>query len=172
MVVACDEPGGYTTTSGDCDDGDGDAYPGATEVHGDGDDQDCDGEDPAAYPHTGSEAGWYHANYSGAYEDYNPFASYNGSISCPSTCENYGMTSVGARFVCNVRHAGSFSTEGCTPSTEGMYGTANCGLMVRDLEVITENGGMEDCAGGNIYECATSSCSEGVTYHSIECQCI
>ncbi len=39
---ACSMPGGYSSTSGDCDDTDGEVHPGATEVCNDRDD-DCDG---------------------------------------------------------------------------------------------------------------------------------
>jgi len=42
-VHACDEPAGYTADSRDCDDGDDDVHPGATEV-ANGIDDDCDGE--------------------------------------------------------------------------------------------------------------------------------
>ena len=42
---ACMQPVGYVATSGDCDDGDASVHPGASEVAGDGIDQDCDGED-------------------------------------------------------------------------------------------------------------------------------
>jgi hypothetical protein len=171
-LASCELPEGYTSSSDDCDDADSGAYPGATEIPDDGIDQDCDGEDLLSPPFTGSEDGWYHANYDGVFGDYNPSIGYNGTVSCPTTCEHYGLTATGARFVCNVAYGSTGSTEGCTPSTEGMYGTANCGQMVRDLAITTENGNTEDCAGGNIMGCATSSCSEGVTYHSIECQCI
>ena len=53
-VVACDAPSGYgsKTTSWDCDDTDASIFPGATEVLGDGIDQDCDGAD-AELPDTG-----------------------------------------------------------------------------------------------------------------------
>ncbi|MCP4809355.1 MAG: hypothetical protein GY913_11745 [Proteobacteria bacterium] len=38
----CSEPDGYSAVDGDCDDGDGDVFPGAEEVCGDGVDSDCD----------------------------------------------------------------------------------------------------------------------------------
>ena len=40
---ACEEPSGYASVDGDCDDGDGDTWPGATETC-DEDDDDCDGD--------------------------------------------------------------------------------------------------------------------------------
>ena len=42
-VQACDQPTGYLTDSSDCNDGDDDAYPGATE-YCDGEDNNCDGD--------------------------------------------------------------------------------------------------------------------------------
>jgi len=39
---ACDVPSGYDASSGDCDDDDGDVYPGAPETCNDGIDSDCD----------------------------------------------------------------------------------------------------------------------------------
>ena len=168
-TAACALPEGYATVPGDCDDDDPGVSPGAEEIRADGIDQDCDGEDYVVPEHTGSEEGWYHANYFGEYTTFNPTTYYgSGSISCPDTCAHYGLTARGARFVCNQYTGGS--GEGCYPWNDGMYGEANCGLMVRDMVVLTENGNTEDCAGG-IMGCVTGSCSEGVTWHSVECQC-
>ena len=52
---ACDEPDGYTATSGDTDDADSTVYPGSSAVDGDGDTfsvdgGDCDDADPAISP--------------------------------------------------------------------------------------------------------------------------
>jgi len=49
-MESCEAPSGYRERSDedDCDDGDDDIYPGATEVEDDGIDQDCDGEDAAS----------------------------------------------------------------------------------------------------------------------------
>jgi hypothetical protein len=52
-VVACVAPDGFVATTEDCDDGDGSAYPGATEVC-DEVDNDCDGETDE-----GVQTGWY-----------------------------------------------------------------------------------------------------------------
>jgi len=169
VVSACSAPDGYISEPGDCDDDDPGISPDAEEISADGIDQDCDGEDLVAPPHTGSEPGWYHANYFGEYTTFNPSTYYgSGSISCPDTCAHYGLTARGARFVCNQYTGGS--GEGCYPYNDGMYGEANCGLMVRDMVVLTENGNTEDCAG-SIMGCVTGSCTEGVTWHSVECQC-
>ena len=62
------------------------------------------------------------------------------------------------------------TSEGCGPTNHGLYGTANCGMMVRNGVKASENGNNEDCAG-NIQNCVTGSCSEGVTWHAIVCQC-
>lgn len=42
-VSACESGSGYAWESGDCDDADADDYPGATEIIGNADDEDCDG---------------------------------------------------------------------------------------------------------------------------------
>lgn len=158
--------------TGDCDDSMDSAYPGALEIADDGIDQDCDGADLETPAHTGSEPGWYHANYDGVIEPFNPASGYNGTVNCPATCAAFGLTARGVRFVCNVSYGFSGSTEGCNPSNEGMYGDANCGLMVRDGVELTENGNTENCSSGYpMTNCVTDSCSEGVTWHSMECQC-
>ena len=169
---ACSAPTGFVSMAGDCDDSDHSSYPGGIEVMDDGIDQDCSGADLLSATYTGSEPGWYHANYDGGFGDYDSAVGYDGTISCPATCLHYGKEAVGARFVCNTAYGMTGDTEGCTPSTDGMYGTANCGLMVRDMVTTTESGSTEDCAGGDIWGCATSSCSEYVTWHAVECQCI
>ncbi len=49
--IQCDPSEGYGADATDCDDADASAYPGASEVAGDGVDQDCDGADtPAGSP--------------------------------------------------------------------------------------------------------------------------
>lgn len=44
-VQACTQPEGYASTDGDCDDSNADTYPGASDLHGDNVDSDCDGID-------------------------------------------------------------------------------------------------------------------------------
>ena len=44
-VLACEAPMGTVADNSDCDDSDGDSYPGAPEVESDGIDQDCNGVD-------------------------------------------------------------------------------------------------------------------------------
>jgi hypothetical protein len=171
-VVSCSAAAGTVSNPDDCDDTLASVFPGAPEVVSDGIDQDCDGEDLVTPLHTGSEPGWYHANYDGVIAPYDDTVGYNGSVSCPTTCAAFGLSAQGMRFVCNLQYGGVGSSgEGCHPGNEGLYGEDNCGLMVRDMVSTTENGNTEDCAGGTTMSCVTGSCSEGVTWHSIECQC-
>lgn len=170
-IVSCEAPDGFVADNTDCNPTRGDTFPGAVEVAGDEIDQDCDGVDLEDDGPTGSETGWYQANYDGVFSDFDPSMGYDGSISCGATCAHYGKTAVGARFVCNVSHLFSGSTEGCGPHNEGLYGESNCGWMVRDMVELTENGNTEDCTRSSVMECVTGSCEETVTYHSVECQC-
>ncbi len=110
-------------------------------------------------------ADWFFGNYGGAYDKN---TEYNGSVSCGTTCASVGLTAHGARFFCNLDGVGD--TEGCTKALDYYYGTANCGKMVRNDVLGSENGNMEDCAG-SINTCVSGTCSEGVTYHAIQCQC-
>ncbi len=121
----------------------------------------------AAEPLARPDEEWVFANYAGFWDG---DVQYNGSVTCGSVCALTGRVATGARFVCNLHNNGD--TEGCTQSNEFAYGTANCGLMVKDGVVTTENGNMEDCAGGAIASCVSGSCTEGVTYHALQCQCI
>jgi hypothetical protein len=171
-VVSCSAAVGTVSNPDDCDDTLASVFPGAPEVESDGIDQDCDGEDLEAPLHTGSEPGWYHGNYGGVGEFYDASVGYNGTVSCPTTCAAFGLSARGMRFVCNLQYGmPGGSGEGCHPGNEGQYGEDNCGQMVRDMVSKTENGNTEDCAGGATMSCVTGSCSEGVTWHSIECQC-
>lgn len=115
------------------------------------------------------EAGWYHGNYDDTCDVFSPSKMYNGRVSCPETCACYGLEATGAQFVCNLH--GNRDTEGCNSAElEGKYGTANC-----DVRYVNGNKqslvSHEDCAGGKMENCFRSSCNDGVTYHSIQCQC-
>lgn len=47
LVQSCTQPSGFVEELGDCEDDDSDVYPGATEIVGDGKDNDCDPTTPA-----------------------------------------------------------------------------------------------------------------------------
>jgi hypothetical protein len=157
-----------TDGDGVCDDTDPCPYDFPDDTDGDGL---CDTLDPCPDDETDSCPGadWVFGNYPGAAAGWNPAVQWNGDVSCPVTCDALGKTALGARFICNLN--GSGPTEGCDDSNDGFYGDDNCGWMVQDGVEMTLNGNTEDCAGGNIIGCVTGTCSEGVTYHAIECQC-
>ncbi len=56
IITACDAQTRYVADASDCDDNDGDAHPGGTEVPYDGTDQDCDGADLADVDLDGHDA--------------------------------------------------------------------------------------------------------------------
>ncbi|MFT4626482.1 MAG: hypothetical protein ACI8PZ_005159 [Myxococcota bacterium] len=120
----------------------------------------------------GGDDYWLFGNYEGTPTFFDGAVGYDGEVNCPDTCAFEGLEAVGARFVCN--HWDGGASEGCDPSNDGEYGTANCGWMVRDGVELTENGNSEDCAYGSpggIMDCVTGTCTEPVTWHAIECQC-
>ena len=117
------------------------------------------------------DSSWVFANYEGIVAPFDPAVRYDGTVNCPTTCATFGMTAVGARFICNQTALGGPEvTEGCDLTNVGDYGTENCGWMVRDGVELTENGNTEECAG-QITSCVSGDCSEGVSYHALQCQC-
>ena len=102
-VPACSQPSGYVSDDTDCDDSDGDTYPGADE-YCDGHDDDCDGdtdEDDAVDAST-----WYEDNDGDSYgnvsvtdvECYQP----SGYVSDDTDCDdNANSVNPGASEVCN-----------------------------------------------------------------------
>ncbi|MFT4622727.1 MAG: hypothetical protein ACI8PZ_001383 [Myxococcota bacterium] len=153
----------------DCDDGDPGIHPTAEEICEDGVDQDCDGADVSCVDY---DDYWLFANYEGTPTFFDGATQYNGDSNCVETCAWEGLRAVGARFICN--HWDGGASEGCDPSNDGEYGTANCGWMVRDGVELTENGNSEDCAYGSpggIMDCVTGTCTEPVTWHAVSCQC-
>ncbi len=131
-------------------------------------DDDCDGMTDEPEPARGflcPVEQWVFANYDG--QPFRPNVQYNGSINCGQTCATVGLRAVGARFICNL--AGSGPTEGCDAANDGQYGRANCDVWIdHGVRRILANG--EDCTG-NMANCVSGACSEGVTYHAIQCQC-
>ena len=57
-VASCAAPAGFSALAPDCDDGDAAAFPGGTEVPGDGVDQDCDGADGCTWFADNDGDGW------------------------------------------------------------------------------------------------------------------
>ncbi len=132
----------------------------------------CDSDDfcPADPTNSCDESLWIFGNYGGQPTTFDPAVQYQGTVNCVDTCADIGGTAIGVRFVCNL--AGRTPTEGCDSAVnEGMYGTDNCGWMVRDGVALTENGNTEDCTFSDISACVTGDCNDPVSYHAIECQC-
>jgi hypothetical protein len=112
---------------------------------------------------------WVFADYTGMQTKYDPGVHWDGTISCPTTCGFIGLKAVGVRFICNVNWANA-NTEGCDNGNDGQYGRANCGRYI-DQGVLNNGTNGEDCSSG-LQSCVNSSCSEGVTWHAIQCQCM
>ena len=113
---------------------------------------------------------WVFANYNAMMQTpWNGGKQWNGTISCSVTCGFLGQRAIGVRFICNL--AGAGATEGCDANNDGKPGNANCGKSIDNGIVINMNGNSEDCANGMIANCVAAQCTEGVTYHAIECQC-
>jgi hypothetical protein len=134
-------------------------------------DDDCDGatdEDEPERNFTCPRERWVFGNYNVLPTQFVRGVQYNGSVNCAMTCAPEGLRAVGARFICNLANSGP--TEGCDANNDGQYGNANCDVWI-DHGVRRELPGRgEDCSG-NIASCVSGSCSEGVTYHAIQCQC-
>ncbi|MCK6573086.1 putative metal-binding motif-containing protein [Myxococcota bacterium] len=137
-----------------------------------GQDDDCDGqtdEDEPARGFSCPREQWVFGHYDGVPTVFNRGTQYNGTVSCGLTCASRGLRAVGVRFICNL--GGSGPTEGCDAQNDGQYGRANCDVWYDFGVRRTLQASPEDCAGGNLVNCIGGSCSEGVTYHAIECQC-
>lgn len=137
-------------------------------------DDDCDGEvdEPdldADPPFECPEEQWVFGNYNGGPTPWAPGQQWNGTVNCPTTCGHVGLNAIGARFICNI--LGVQDTEGCTPANDGEYGDANCSVWVDHGERKSLPDNNEDCSNPNIQGCVAGACTEGVTWHAIECQC-
>ena len=137
-------------------------------------DDDCDGEadepDPDAEPPFECPVEqWVFGNYNGGPTPFDAGTGYNGTVNCPTTCGHVGLQAIGARFICNIR--GVQNTEGCSPANDGEYGDANCSVWNDHGVRRNLPNNNEDCANPNIAACVAGNCSEGVTWHAIQCQC-
>jgi len=131
---------------------------------------------PPPGPPPGPQAGpngtfFVHGDY-GDGQPFNPNTKYNGNVDCKQTCGAYGAEAVGARSVCNVYQTGQF--EDCTYETSGGPELdIHCPVWVDRFELHPEG---KACANfADIVGTTPDNfpiLSEGVTHHSIQCQCL
>jgi hypothetical protein len=80
-----------------------------------------------------------------------------------------GRTAVGVRYVCNSWNGGS--QESCSPANHNQWAPTMCANYI-DNGVYRDVGHAE-CGNSEqtLRGCLGGSCSEGVTWHALSCQC-
>ena len=130
-VRACSQPAGFASSAGDCDDADAAAFPGATEVCGDGVDNDCDGVASLCgvwgeHPIADSDS-WYIGSAPG--DDAGRSVGFVGDVNgdgtqdwaVGSSSNNEGTTDAGAVLVFS---GGAFGAESTGSALATVYGLA------------------------------------------------
>ena len=116
------------------------------------------------------EEGWYFGDYEGIPTIPDPGVYYgsSNSFACADVCAFYGLSAVGARWVCN--HYDGGSSEGCGPDNHFEWTDAHCSEQIIDGVYVP--GGNPACGGeGQLRNYVDGIGSEGYTWHALECQC-
>jgi hypothetical protein len=152
-ITACSSPGaGYTTTagiSGDCNDSNANANAGATEICGNGIDEDCSGSDLACVVSgcTDNTA----CNYNAAATVNNGSCTYAVAYYLDADTDGYYVSTTTA---CSSPGAGYTTTAGINGDCNDSNANVNAGATE-----ICGNGIDEDCSGSDL-ACAVSGCTD------------
>ena len=156
-VLACADPSGATTTyvddNTDCDDGDDDVNPDATEVYGDGDDQSCTGVD---YPTFSCPSGAY--TVPGSYSTLSSAASALGNGSSVQTiCLAPGTHSGNATIGGNLQIVGSAAQEVTIAGRLTLRTSVNSSTI--DIQGVTITNGVKvEDDGSAVFDVSLSDC--------------
>ena len=124
-LAACDQPSGYATSYGDCDDTRASVYPGAAERVADGTDQDCDGVD-ACYQDLDGDNYGTSTVVAGSSLSCDTGTGAASSTDCDDTLGTVGAASLWYADRDSDRVGGSTSTTSCTQPVGSVASTGDC----------------------------------------------
>ena len=111
---------------------------------------------------------WIFGDYDGGPTVFDPTVHYDGDISCAETCGDFGLSPIGARWVCN--HWDGGAGEGCSPANHGEWSDEWCTEQI--LDGLYVPGGNPACGNEDrLRDFLDGVGTDPYTWHAIECQC-